>query len=737
MQSKRSQRILHVQVGDLRHGKSTVPGSDVPSNQPTYIFRDSRLNAPQGPSAGAVAPSGYGQAHSALSSPPTVNTAASPVNTHNSGRPLVPQTPRFLTMAQPKLGMADAMRAALPYSSPRSSPGCDMTEYYNIMHSRIAIVNAQLDKEAAQGRPLNHLPLPLREFKNKKNVGDFAAMVNFANTEWQHLVKWRNCEAHKEWLSGLDLSQPKEAILKMADEIHRRDRADNKTDGLGSGGSQTVGVGLLDPSVIDPRLRSATPSTTGLSSSSAIPSNSLPTPTPSPKPGSAQEHLQQSRKHLVEGHMPHLSSPMDRHSYNGAVNGSPYNGNVGPNAQNQHEKQEPYGPSSVYRRLHGAPAAAMPGNQHEGERSQIAPSYTRQPTQQAQQQHYNHPPFNTPHYNYSVGPHSTNVNMPQTAAAGHQRRMGSPQAQPQQRNGDIKPYAEFAAESQRHHQEHPTRLCFPGNPSSPHMHQPYPHAQGRAPQQDVENAQSINGHQRKAEYATHPNNCNTAVATPRVSGPGLPAVPGTSYPRVNNAMAASPRTYNTPSYSRCQPADLPRAALPRPAPKTQDQLDYEHQVDVYNQHQADNKEKARLKHERHTKMKAELDAEMKIPDNDVLAYRYRDYLEIYPCQEGERKSMYHLKLLANQVIPEDERSEEAMAIWYAREKWWNFWTVRDKQMIIEELREKRMAGVRGMVGEMATGGHLITAADIDAIRSTAMFTSAEGVVNFKEGTLEG
>ena len=119
----------------------------------------------------------------------------------------------------PKGGMAEAMRAALTSRSP--SPACDANRLYNEMHAQVAVVNAQLDKEAAEEASTATPAAFLRQYNGLNNVGDFEAMVKFASTEWQMPVRWRNCTSHKERLSNMNLSDPKNALSRMAAEIQQ------------------------------------------------------------------------------------------------------------------------------------------------------------------------------------------------------------------------------------------------------------------------------------------------------------------------------------------------------------------------------------------------------------------------------------------------------------------------------------------------------------------------------------
>ncbi|KAF2787001.1 hypothetical protein K505DRAFT_202015, partial [Melanomma pulvis-pyrius CBS 109.77] len=65
-------------------------------------------------------------------------------------------------------------------------------------------------------------------------------------------------------------------------------------------------------------------------------------------------------------------------------------------------------------------------------------------------------------------------------------------------------------------------------------------------------------------------------------------------------------------------------------------------------------------------------------DPDVLLHRYHEYLEVFPLKPGERKSQYHLNLLANQRnIFTRGNADHAKAVQYAKAHYWNLHTTKD------------------------------------------------------------
>lgn len=71
---------------------------------------------------------------------------------------------------------------------------------------------------------------------------------------------------------------------------------------------------------------------------------------------------------------------------------------------------------------------------------------------------------------------------------------------------------------------------------------------------------------------------------------------------------------------------------------------------------------------------------------DVLAFRYRDFLTIHPLRTGERMSQYHTSLLANQWVNNDDMSEEARVIRFAKKKWYMYWQKEDKPKALETMK---------------------------------------------------
>jgi len=92
--------------------------------------------------------------------------------------------------------------------------------------------------------------------------------------------------------------------------------------------------------------------------------------------------------------------------------------------------------------------------------------------------------------------------------------------------------------------------------------------------------------------------------------------------------------------------------------------------------------------EKKATIKRELDTMIK-EGVDVLACRYHEYLEIYPCEWGSRPSPYHVNLLANQPLEPFDTSVKATAVRYAKEKWYNYWDIKDMDMVTELVKKQR------------------------------------------------
>jgi hypothetical protein len=138
---------------------------------------------------------------------------------------------------------------------------------------------------------------------------------------------------------------------------------------------------------------------------------------------------------------------------------------------------------------------------------------------------------------------------------------------------------------------------------------------------------------------------------------------------------------------------------------------------------ADREREARLEAERKARIRSEIISEI-AAGADVLAYRLRDYNDVMPnLSPCERNCQYHSQLLANKVVAQNDVSEEARVVRFAREKWWNYWMWKDFDMAKEAMgraeavkEEERMECWRR---EMRGHGHLVTLDDLNAIRADA------------------
>jgi hypothetical protein len=76
-------------------------------------------------------------------------------------------------------------------------------------------------------------------------------------------------------------------------------------------------------------------------------------------------------------------------------------------------------------------------------------------------------------------------------------------------------------------------------------------------------------------------------------------------------------------------------------------------------------------------------------DPSALFRHYSEYMVHFPMPKGDRSNPYHMGLLANQEMPDDRRSERAVAIEYAKAHWESVWEDRkDYKFVIGLIREE-------------------------------------------------
>jgi hypothetical protein len=134
----------------------------------------------------------------------------------------------------------------------------------------------------------------------------------------------------------------------------------------------------------------------------------------------------------------------------------------------------------------------------------------------------------------------------------------------------------------------------------------------------------------------------------------------------------------------------------------------------WNSAQLKKAEEQRLEALRKQQLRTEILAEI-ASGADILAYRYNEYLDVFPLEQHQTKSKYHRNLLANSIIEDDDASETARAVRFAKNKWWNYWTKNDETCVLEAMKQS-MEVPLSLEEEMRSGGHLITQEDIGAIR---------------------
>lgn len=75
-------------------------------------------------------------------------------------------------------------------------------------------------------------------------------------------------------------------------------------------------------------------------------------------------------------------------------------------------------------------------------------------------------------------------------------------------------------------------------------------------------------------------------------------------------------------------------------------------------------------------------------DPYVLAYRYWDYMAIFPRRRRENCNQYYQNLLANQPDPDPEaKDDRSRAIRYAKVHFESFYEIRDINRIVGWLDE--------------------------------------------------
>ncbi|KAF2450302.1 hypothetical protein P171DRAFT_438971 [Karstenula rhodostoma CBS 690.94] len=631
------------------------------------------------------------------------------------------------SLAKPRLSMADAMRAALQSSLPPPE-----STHEREMRASYDAINALLDHGAvAEGHPIGSLPYLLRLFQGQNNVGPFSAMVEFACTPRQRLVNWRNCTAHKNRLATMDLTDPQGAFKQMEAEVRGMPiRGEDNTSTMagsavptGSGPQelwQTAGDTLLHLSFSHDRPATPQSPATLLSPYStpiqqptklANESSSSPTqpwmrdgssyaenasvksvakpPTSSSSPflpGSAQEHLQESRAHMMEGHMPRLSTRMYRSPYNGATHRRPYvNSDMAAHAR--------HGCGQV-QSLESANVRSNPYN--------ATVTVTSNPGVTQQQQ----TPYAHLESMHRAGNNQFVPSQPAHAAFGNDSnscptyRPGT-QAQPV-----MSPYAEFQAKVNG---QQPQKLHMPETVNTQQLAKIYieiPHNM----QPGQNDLLTPSGYQ---PAASNQRRLYSEL------GYSIPSHASVNHPDSYAASAAPSAQARTKTKEELEYEQKPSARQKHQARiKTKEELEYEQKLATWQKHQAEKEKQERIEENRKKELKAELTAAIK-EDPDLLTYRYREWIEVNQLGEGERLNTYYLSFLANQVVDEKEKTEGAMAVRYAKEKYWNQWKKEDKLTVIKLLRDKAQKQNHGMFEEMKTGGYLITAADIQAIRQTA------------------
>ena len=122
-------------------------------------------------------------------------------------------------MTPPKPSVEDAMQVALAHYQTRTPFPPELEPACHHILFVMSSINLRLDQEARpEGNP-NVPPPPLLRNSRPDNVTEeLVAIIEFTKSYWQSSLDWRDCEAHMNMISHLDLSNPRQALDKMVSE---------------------------------------------------------------------------------------------------------------------------------------------------------------------------------------------------------------------------------------------------------------------------------------------------------------------------------------------------------------------------------------------------------------------------------------------------------------------------------------------------------------------------------------
>jgi hypothetical protein len=100
-----------------------------------------------------------------------------------------------------------------------------------------------------------------------------------------------------------------------------------------------------------------------------------------------------------------------------------------------------------------------------------------------------------------------------------------------------------------------------------------------------------------------------------------------------------------------------------------------------NAYELENAERWRIQEEqRFERERKRLRKQQLKTDESALFRHYNEYLEHFPLGRGEYRNQYYVNLLANRHMPDDPKSDLALAIQYAKDHWQYYIEYRIKEV---------------------------------------------------------
>lgn len=641
---------------------------------------------------------------------------------------------------------------------------------------KIAAINATLDNEASGYAP-GCLPPYLRDMDAARAVGRFADMITFTKSSYQQILNWRNCDTHKRRLEQLDLRNAAAAFSDPAffrQELVAAGLAEDTggaelnggaaLQGYGEGANQQNASQVVPftemshrqpqrmPSWMEARSGRQTPI---VDSRSTSPDNPHGTPTPAYHSFNHTTLLERTTSAM--GHHPPSAQAHSR---------SPYTGQF---ANAGHQYSQPAPPRTPIAQHTANRSASHYIQWNNGYGGYGRPQYTgHQPqaragsAQAAIPQHRSQVPqiHGSPTQTYmpqafpqTSRPQASNLTLSTTNI---DPRLLSPPKPSASRpsNTSHMPTLSHSATASQH------GVSAAGNIPMPVMSSSQHHASGRinttpaytspyppTPPNDTSYAQAYRAQTSQAQPpqpspTQYPGQFNAHQQPARPSSsqhPGPVNAPNplpmsTSFQNSSSTHTANPTPATSPLIQK--PIVDPYVVLQRELDR-QRELNRQADEEALKQLQAEQREyrerkalydayrtEQAQKEQRKAELQEELRHLLRTEPDAVLAHRYRDYVEAFPLPPGEKMSSFHLGLLANEKMPEEgDMRDHAVAVRYAKAKWWNYWELGDVGMVAEMARKARLS-----VGEETKmGGHLVTKEDLESMRRLAKLYHVESV----------